>query len=165
VTSRQISRGRALAADLTLWRHLFPAIHPMLQQNQRRYHVKSGCILKRNCDIKSYNNMCRHYPCLAEIGRGGRTIDVRHLTKLSSADIMQRCDELMSSITGGIIPTLVQRTTRRQTYRSANLSAKNSTWPRLVLNMGRRDEKPAWPLVRLNTWHKAVPEFVHASGT
>jgi hypothetical protein len=26
---------------LTLRRHLFPAIHPMLQRNQRRYHVKS----------------------------------------------------------------------------------------------------------------------------
>jgi hypothetical protein len=39
--SRKSSRSRALAADLTLWRHLFPAIHPMLQRNQRRYHVKN----------------------------------------------------------------------------------------------------------------------------
>ena len=103
----------------------------------------SEYIQKSKYDIKSYNEMCRHFPCLAEIGTGGRTVDVRHLMKLSSADIIQRCDELMSSITGGIIPTLVQRTTQRQTYRNAYLSTKNSTWPGLVLNMGRRNEKPA----------------------
>jgi hypothetical protein len=45
VTSRQIFRGR-----FSLWRHFFPAIHPMLQRNQRRYHVKNlmlvECLMK-----------------------------------------------------------------------------------------------------------------------
>jgi hypothetical protein len=35
VTSRQIFRAR-----FSLWRHIFPAIHPMFQRNQRGYHVK-----------------------------------------------------------------------------------------------------------------------------
>jgi hypothetical protein len=37
--------AHSYAEHLSLWRHLFPAIHPMLQRNQRRYHVKMKCTL------------------------------------------------------------------------------------------------------------------------
>jgi hypothetical protein len=43
VTSRQIFRAR-----FSLWRHIFPAIHPMFQRNQRRYHVKKFLSLHLN---------------------------------------------------------------------------------------------------------------------
>jgi hypothetical protein len=51
VTSRPICRGR-----FSLWRHLFPALHPMLQRKQRRYHVKSRrpdnlCGMKQFCEV------------------------------------------------------------------------------------------------------------------
>jgi hypothetical protein len=36
----QWRHARSLEGEFTLWRHLFPAIHPMFQRNQRRYHVK-----------------------------------------------------------------------------------------------------------------------------
>jgi hypothetical protein len=63
VTSRQISRarphGRSLARDLTLWRHLFPAIHPMLQRNQRRYHVNNTNDYNNNTGLE----VCRQRTC------------------------------------------------------------------------------------------------------
>jgi hypothetical protein len=42
VTSRQIFR-----ACFSLWRHIFPAIHPMFRRNQRRYHVKNNRVTKQ----------------------------------------------------------------------------------------------------------------------
>jgi hypothetical protein len=37
----QWRHARSFEGEYTLWRHLSPAIHPMFQRNQRRYHVKS----------------------------------------------------------------------------------------------------------------------------
>jgi hypothetical protein len=37
----QWRHARSFEGEFTLWRHLFPAIHPVFQRNQRRYHVKT----------------------------------------------------------------------------------------------------------------------------
>jgi hypothetical protein len=37
----------------------------------------SECILKRKFHSKSYNKMCRHFPCLTEIEMGGGGTDGR----------------------------------------------------------------------------------------
>jgi hypothetical protein len=49
--SPQISRCD-VTPHLALWHNLFPAIHPMLQRNQRRYHVKS-CLEDQSVDLRT----------------------------------------------------------------------------------------------------------------
>jgi hypothetical protein len=72
----QWRHARSFEGVYTLWRHLFPAIHPMFQRNQRRYHVKKNPslltaeIINRMWHLKGIRLWINHGRILAGKQRG-----------------------------------------------------------------------------------------------